>query len=123
LGDLISHIIQFELFDSLTHLIPHIPAAFRPLTPSLRSHILRIIISTETPHDLKITAADVIARLHLTSGKAQAGGAWSSEMRECIAGFGMGLGGVIADGWEEGEGHDLGEKALTRYRCNGCQDA
>lgn len=96
------------------------PASFRPAVPSLRVHLLALLlqlpvispdagssqapaVSVSVPHEIRTLAAEVYAALHLTSGKAQSSQAWAADMREALGGLHECIRAVGADAWEEGE--------------------
>ena len=96
------------------------PAPFRPVVPSLRPLLQSIILNTpyspalsstpssanqattlNSPLTVKVTAADLLASLHLTSGKAQASQAWAADMSFALGSIDHAMEGIIREGWLE----------------------
>lgn len=55
------------------------------------------------PFEVREAAADVLASLHLTNGKAQIPSSWSSDAKSALGGIGMALNGIVGEGFVEGE--------------------
>ncbi|WVF69904.1 hypothetical protein IAT40_004687 [Kwoniella sp. CBS 6097] len=102
--------VILELLSTIQRLLLHSPANFRPLLPTLKPALLTLILqlpSTSSPYppavpfEVRRSASDLVASLHVTSGKASAPQAWGAEMRDALGGFGKAFGGLTADAWEE----------------------
>lgn len=57
-------------------------------------------------------AADVLASLHLTNGKAQIPTSWSGEIKSALGGLGMAMNGIVGEGWVEGTSQTYLEAGL-----------
>lgn len=80
------------------------PAPFRPTVPSIRASLTAIVLRTpghEATDAIRISAAETIAVLHLTGGKAAAPAAWGTEMRDTLGGISSSIFALSADAWEE----------------------
>lgn len=105
---------QVTLLNALYSVINHSPSPFRPSTPSLRTLLQQLIVPLSNggdgvkqfvSHSLEVreVAADVLASLHLTNGKAQIPSSWSSEIKSAIGGIGMAMNGIVSEGFVEGK--------------------
>lgn len=91
-------------------IVNHSPVPFRPSVPSLRTLLQSILVPGPAesavprryPEQIRETAADVLASLHLTNGKAQIPTSWSSEIKIALGGLGMAMNGIVGEGWVEG---------------------
>nr|XP_018265574.1 uncharacterized protein I303_01944 [Kwoniella dejecticola CBS 10117]OBR87732.1 hypothetical protein I303_01944 [Kwoniella dejecticola CBS 10117] len=98
-----------ELLSTLKKLIVHSPAPFRPLLPALKPSLFNLILQIPTPtnpypsipDEIRRSASEVIACLHVTAGKAQSPQSWGAEIKEALGGFGKALNGITTDAWEE----------------------
>ncbi|WWC67835.1 uncharacterized protein I206_101752 [Kwoniella pini CBS 10737] len=101
--------IVYELLSALRKLIVHSPAPFRPLLPVLKPSLLNLILQIPTPtnpypvipDEIRRSASELIACLHVMAGKAQSPQSWGTEVREALGGFGRAMNGITADAWEE----------------------
>ncbi|WVR04541.1 hypothetical protein IAU60_001548 [Kwoniella sp. DSM 27419] len=100
--------IVLDLLSSIRVLLLHSPANFRPMVPTLRPALLTLILQLPTsqftppaiPAEVRRAAADLVASLHVTAGKAQAPQSWGTEMKDALGGFGRAMSGITADAWE-----------------------
>ncbi|OCF37432.1 hypothetical protein I316_00553 [Kwoniella heveanensis BCC8398] len=101
--------VVLELLSTIKKLLLHSPANFRPLVPNLKPAALTLILqlpSSSSPYppsvpaEVRRSASDLLASLHVTSGKASAPQAWGAEMRDALGGFGKAVAGLTADAWE-----------------------
>ncbi|RSH83829.1 hypothetical protein EHS25_005444 [Saitozyma podzolica] len=107
--------VLLSTIESTQALVIHSPSPFRPTLPSLRPLLHSLILhlptpsspSGECPTEVRLAAANLVAALHLTSGKAQSSAAWGREMKEALAGYHFGVGAVLADGLEEDSGRGI----------------
>lgn len=124
------------MIETIRTILDHSPATFRPLVPAMRSLLLAPILrqprppppigpSTPTssssgniPHEVRSSAADFVASLHLASGKAQSPAAWGSEMRDALGGLNMAMSGVAVDAWVEGATLCV---TVVRWELRSCQ--
>ncbi|WWC87015.1 uncharacterized protein L201_001898 [Kwoniella dendrophila CBS 6074] len=101
--------IILDLLSILRILIVHSPAPFRPLLPKLKPSLYALILQIPTPtnpypsipYEIRRSASNLVATLHVTAGKAQSPQSWGIEIREAIGGFGRAMSGITADAWEE----------------------
>lgn len=91
---------------TLYSIICHSPSPFRPSVPSIRTLVQALLVAPTAdvyyPEQIRIFAANVLAALHLTNGKAQIPTSWSSEIKAVLGGVGTALNGVVGEGWVEG---------------------
>jgi hypothetical protein len=106
------------MIDTTRSILEHAPASFRAVAPNLRGYMRNITLSipvipsepsTSTavyaapPLEARQSAAELIAALPLTAGKAQSSAAWGVAIREAIGGMSEAMGNVVRDGFDEGE--------------------
>lgn len=91
------------------NIINHSPAPFRANLSTLRPALHSLLVPTaeslailQSTQGLREKAADCLASLHLTNGKAQIPSSWSSEMKSALGGMGMAMNGIVGEGWVEG---------------------
>jgi hypothetical protein len=92
------------------NIINHSPAPFRASLPTLRPALQTLLVPAPSDSfslptsngSIKELAADCLASLHLTNGKAQIPMSWSSEMKSALGGIGMAMNGIVGEGWVEG---------------------
>ncbi|WVQ97946.1 hypothetical protein IAU59_005065 [Kwoniella sp. CBS 9459] len=101
--------VVLELLSTFQKLLLHSPANFRPLLPTLKPALLTLVLQIPSssspyppsiPSEVRRSASNLVASLHVTSGKASAPQAWGTEMRDALGGFGKAVGGLTADAWE-----------------------
>ncbi|KAK8846849.1 hypothetical protein IAR55_005937 [Kwoniella newhampshirensis] len=102
--------VLLHLLETIKAILAHSPANFRPSIPTLKPNLLNLILRLPTPSrpihhtvpfEIRQIAAELVASLHLTAGKAQSPASWGSEMKEALGGVGRALGGIVGDAWEE----------------------
>nr|XP_019047315.1 hypothetical protein I302_03924 [Kwoniella bestiolae CBS 10118]OCF26245.1 hypothetical protein I302_03924 [Kwoniella bestiolae CBS 10118] len=101
--------IILEQLSTLRRLIIHAPAPFRPLVPTLKLSLFNLILQIPTasnpypsiPEEIRRSASDLVATLHVTAGKANSPQSWGMEIREALGGFGRAMSAITADAWEE----------------------
>lgn len=102
-------ILQASLLQTTQDLLEHSPAPFRATVPTLKPILNSILLSIPseaggsiTPFALQQCAADLLAALHLTAGKAQSPQAWGKAIKEALGGVAEATSAITRDGWEEG---------------------
>ncbi|OCF58932.1 hypothetical protein L486_03425 [Kwoniella mangroviensis CBS 10435] len=101
--------VILDLLSIVRQLIIHAPAPFRPLLPTLKPSLYHLILQIPTPtnpypsipDEIRKSASELVATLHVTAGKANSPQTWGMEMREALGGFGRAMSGLTTDGWEE----------------------
>lgn len=65
------------------------------------SLVLRVPPNDNAPEQIRTSAAETLALLHLCVGKAAAPAAWGSEMKESLGGIAASITALAAEAWEE----------------------